>query len=239
MDVTISRDNLPRFQHSLAMMQKISKELVLEYLPGSIENGPPTLNFRVVNDAKSAFALVEFRGGGGESFFTDFSSSNNGTPHSFVCKLNIKPFLAILKNIKRVSSMRLVSSLSEETVDQATQRLVVILDSDWGLRRIHRLVYQDCTVLTAVFDITPSPELSYFYCDPSIVSQLLHHIHRVNVGQEIAWKITRDTFSVRTYASSVGSGGRIGNRLATGMASEMTLGTNQFEWYTINIIYYF
>ena len=79
--VRIGTENIKLLSAALHLLQKVSKELIIE-----TEGG--ILTFRSLNDPKSAFMTVEF----GEDFFDEFGTGTSS--EKFSCKVPIKVSLS-------------------------------------------------------------------------------------------------------------------------------------------------
>ena len=174
-EIQISSENLKVLSCIVNLILKVGKELIIEVEEDAVI-------FRALNDGKSAFVAIDFK----PSYFTIIEPP----PASFSCKLSVKPICAILKNLRNV----LYLIIRAETIG-SEHDLVFEARYGNGLKRTHRFSYQDCDIISALFDEDTS---SYLQSEPKVFTQLLDHIYQ---SPEIIVDASSNTFRVRSFHS--------------------------------------
>jgi len=221
-DVKLSSlHNVKSFSAVVHFIQKIGKEIIFELDKDSI-------SLQALNDAKSAFAMIDFP----EVGFFDHVKVNN-TNKCFTFKIAVKPLCAILapRNLKALKKLNIFST----PIGHADNEIIFELTCNRGIRRTHRFPYQDTDVVNAVFE--ESPSLCSLRSVPKVFSKLLEHTQ----SAEIALEADRHIFRVKSFHHDRVS--LANNRMAFSrrgeksyfrneqMSSAMTLETREFEEY--------
>jgi Rad9 len=171
--VVVPKDHLKSLSSIIGLISKVGKDLLLE-----VENGH--VRFRALNDAKSAFAAVEFD----DEFFELFEAASDLL---FLCRISVRSVSAAFKNIRNASSL----SIYAQAVG-ADNELVFELNLAHGISRTHRLNYADATDFEAAFN---EEEASVMRSEARTFNQLLLHIHQ---AQEISMEVGPETFKMRS-----------------------------------------
>lgn len=198
-NVTILNDNFKNFNAILHLLSKVGKELVIEVEENS-------LTLRALNDSKSAFASAELS--------IDFFSKFDWTGVSWSGKLSFKPVLQALKNARSITQ---ISLRSEH--DDTEHHVIFELRNSNGVIRTHKFLYQDCDVISALFDEESS---NYLQSEPKVFSQLLEHLHQC---PEIIVTTSPDLFKIKSLHS--GNAGETKRHLSTGLSID----ANEFDMY--------
>eukprot|EP01041_Mallomonas_annulata_P001343 gene1343-2592_t len=229
-DGTISSPNcLKALSAVVHFIQKVGKEIIFEFDADS-------LSLQTLNDAKSAFAVIEFPKHG---FFDKLALKS--TPNkSFACKIAVKPLCSILspRNLKIMKTLRVYTNISDNVENEIVFEFICNRD----IRRIHRFPTQDTEVVSAVFDDT-SPTLCSLRSVPKVFCNLLEHTQ----AAEISIEADRNIFRVKSFhqeiLSSSSSSAKSRNNINSSsnsssrlhrqsqMTSAMSLETKEFEEY--------
>lgn len=110
-------------------------------------------------------------------------------------------------------------------VDSSEHELVfeIILMND--ITRTYRFRYQDCEVMSAVFD---EDNCSYIRAKPSLFIQLFNHIYQ---SPEISMEIEKNKFSVRSFHKSSEQLAVDGSAVPRYMHSGLSVNIQEFEQY--------
>jgi hypothetical protein len=188
-------DNLKAFSASLTFLRSVGKEL-------QVEVNPESLVLRGLNDAKTAYASVEFS----RTFFDNNFSLNvnamgeafghniNSQESSFSCKLPIKYICSLTKSFRNSSSVVMYAQADGAS---GSHELVLEMSSNntshHSIKRTHRFKYSDCDIVSAVFDEEGTCSLRSMN---KILIQLLEHMHG---APEVMVSATERTFKVQSY----------------------------------------
>lgn len=198
------------------MLTAVGKELIFE-----IE--PEKLTFRTLNDAKSAFTSISFEVNGHNEVFEDFAVTLPVGEEDAAFKLNVRPIIAILKNLKKVRSLML---FSEHNVTSGTNKVVFEMINENGMRRTHKFSFQDSEVVSAMFDEESSSKLSV---EPKIFAQVLEHLHQT--AGEIEIDASVDSFRIKSFHQEQAVEISAVSGLRRYMSTEMSLDTAEFDLY--------
>lgn len=213
-NAVISQQNIKPFSGVIHSLAKIGKELIFEI-------NSEQISLQIMNDAKSAFALVEFS----KSGFFDLLSIDSNENNAFSCKLTIKPLCAIFnhRTLKVVEKMRIYSNVSNEIDNE----LVFEFICGKGIKRTFRFLYQDCDIVSVLFDET-TIALSSLESSPKVFSRLLDHTHAHEIILEACSKI----FKVKSfYQDQFINSRKAGHGGESQMTSAMSMDTKEFMVY--------
>ena len=180
----LSSANLKYFNTILHLLQKISKDFIIE------KNAHGHIVLQSLNEAKSVFINIEFK----DNFWINTRAYNQSNSQYFSCKMPTKSVCSIFRNLKKVSTMSfyhhgmtlnrsrdisLNNTQSTEGIDvsQSCENEVVFkfLTQD-DVSRKHSFTYQDAEPISAVFD---DAHTSIIQTQPKVFSSLMEHLHQV------------------------------------------------------------
>mmetsp|Transcript_18054 Transcript_18054/g.30203 ORF Transcript_18054/g.30203 Transcript_18054/m.30203 type:complete len:395 (-) Transcript_18054:176-1360(-) len=209
--------NLTKFSVVLQFFSKIGKYLILEV-------DDEAIIMRTLNDAKSAFASVEFD----KNDFFDHFELQEGVGQEkgqiFTCKLLIRPLCVILRKAKKMQSLKMFNDINEN----GEYELVFMMSCENGIRRRHRFIYQTCDVVSAMFD---DDDCNRFRVMPKVLTQLFGHIAK---SIEVAVAVAPDQFKMKSFhQDTVGDNSSLAARQQPRhtMSSEMCVDPEEFDLY--------
>ncbi|XP_019852704.1 PREDICTED: cell cycle checkpoint control protein RAD9A-like [Amphimedon queenslandica] len=131
------------FGKAIHCLCKIGEEIFIE----TRKHG---LSFKTVNSARSAYACFEFK----KSFFDSYrigadSSVLNGEGSIFCCKVLSKCLLLIFRAL---SSLEKTVNQCQISIDSDSSTIAVIFLCKHGITKRHRINYNDCEMLKAVYN---------------------------------------------------------------------------------------
>jgi len=200
-------ENLKAIVACFAFLNKVGKELLLE-----VENNVLTL--RALNDAKTAYASVEFD----DHFFHEGVSVGGGEDaETFACKVSLKQLCSVCKNLRHVEKL----TIRAEKIGKTFDLVLEMLAADTGIVRTHRFKYSDCDVLSAIFDDEGASSLK---APNKVFEQFMGNMYQ---SPEIAVIPGRDEFVVRSHHSA----GDAPNEAKKTLETKMVLSTEEFDLY--------
>ena len=203
-------ENIKALVACFTFLNRVGKELLIE-----VEN--EVLVIRALNDAKTAYASVEFS--------NRFFNISNGVQmreglDCFSCKVSLKQLCSVCKNLRHVE----VLTIRAERIPGGAFDLVLEMRSaGTGIVCTHRFKYSDCDVLSAIFDDEGASTLK---CPHKIFDQVLNNVYQ---SPEIAITASHSEFKVRSHHSPA-------NEAQSGeikkiMSTEQTLDIGGFDFY--------
>ena len=218
-------DNLKAFSASLHFLRIVGKDL-------QIEVSPDNLVLRALNDAKTAYASVEFAQGFFErgtfklhqqALVDAYGGGQAGERDSFSCKLPVKHLCSLTKSfVKNVNELSLYAKASSGSQGEGGYDLIMELHTAGGIKRTHRFKYSDCDVISAVFEEVGACSLR---SQAKVLTQVLEHMHH---APEVILSATTNTFKVQSYhrASAIGLG-----ETSRHLETDLNVDVGDFDFY--------
>jgi len=201
----VSSTNLKTFNAILNLLHKIGKEIMIEC------NNDGHVCFQALNDTKSVFATIEFR-----DIFWNSHHMNSNEP--FQCKMTSKSICSVFRNLKKVNGF-----VFYQTEDNGDCFIVFKFHTTDGITKTHLIPYQDCDIISAVFDEESSHVLQ---TQPTVFTELFEHLHQ---SPEIVISAASGAFTLRSYSSS--SLGTVSKSLST----DLNVDISEFDVYQYRV----
>jgi len=216
--IKVGHAGLKPLSSALNFLLKVGKDLVVE-----VEADAMTL--RSLNDPKSAFASITFP----VSFFDEYTLRVVPPKPAMSFKLALRPICAIMKNFRKVRSLVIRTDPNAQPAQGDDLQLFFEMDSEMGIRRIHKFTYMDSEVINAAFDEGSASSLRV---QARNFTTYLQHIHQHSV--EVQMDAAPDAFRVKSYhkvtvQDPLAAGGQAGQ--PRHMTTEMSIDLTEFEHY--------
>ena len=200
-------ENMKALVACFTFLNKVGKELQLEATS-------EVLTLRALNDAKTAYAHVDLD--------ARFFNSSNGLIlgddlEGFTCKVQLRPLCAVCKNLRNVELLTLRAERLADTYDLVLE----MKTTETGIMRTHRFKYNDCEVLSAIFD---DESMSSLKSSHKIFDQILSNMFQ---SPEIAISPTQTDFKVRSHHPSNEAQAEAKKHMSTDLSIE----TDDFDFY--------